>query len=161
MYAEAAEFLVNEPAGRTWLASVGATTEAAFASTTPTVNQVFTFTSGEGTIPLRMGDPGEITLEVAVQLRSSYFDFPEGDRQVVVLDQPNEIVTFQVVARGAGLKTIRVEVYAPSGRTISTQIVQVRSTALNRIALLVTVGAAVVLLTLYGRRWRRRRTSPS
>jgi hypothetical protein len=161
MYAEAAEFLVNEPAGRTWLASVAATTDTAFASTKPAVDQVFTFTSGEGTIPLRMGDPGEFPLEVAVQLSSSSFDFPEGNRQVVVLDQPNEIVAFEVVARGAGLNSIVVDVYAPSGRRISTQLVQVRSTALNRIALFVTIGAAVLLLALYGRRWGRRRKSPS
>ena len=49
-------------AGQPWLDAVAATTQAAFASTTPQVDQAFTFTSGEGTIPLRMGDPGPIPL---------------------------------------------------------------------------------------------------
>ncbi|HEY7478164.1 MAG TPA: hypothetical protein VIB62_07995 [Actinomycetota bacterium] len=161
MIAESAEYLGNENAGAAWLDAVSAVTDAAFASTTPTVNQVFTFTSGEGSIPLRMGDPGDIPLQVTVELTSSQFEFPDGNRQDVVLDQPNEIVTFRVVAKGSGRKTMQVEVFAPSGRRISRQTITVQSTALNSIALLVTAGAAALLIVLYARRWVRRRASPS
>jgi hypothetical protein len=56
---------------------------------------------------------------------------------------------------------MQVEVFAPSGRRISRQTITVQSTALNSIALLVTAGAAALLIVLYARRWVRRRASPS
>jgi hypothetical protein len=45
---------------------------------------------------------------------------------------------------------------------INTTRIEVRSTAVNRIALLVTAGAAAGLVALYARRWvRRRKTAAS
>ncbi len=158
MVAEGAEHLgVGEGAGREWLDHVADVTGAAFAGTTPTVSQVFTFTSGEGTIPLLMGDPGPIPLRVVVELASAQFTFPDGDRQEIVLAEPNQVVSFRVSAKAAGQNAIQVNVLAPSGRRISEQTVTVRSTAVNTIALTVTGTAALVLLVLYSRRWWRRR----
>jgi hypothetical protein len=144
-------------AGQQWLDAVAATTSAAFAGAQPQVNQVFTLTSREGTIPLRMGDPGGIPLQVDVQLKSSFFEFPNGDRQRVVLERPNQIVTFRIEAKASGQNAIEVLVQAPSGRVISDQRLAVRTTALNGIALRVTLTAAVLLVLLYVRRWFRRR----
>jgi hypothetical protein len=147
-------------AGQQWLDAISATTSAAFAGAQPEVNQVFTLTSREGTIPLRMGDPGGIPLEVDIQLKSSFFEFPSGDRQRVFLERANQIVTFRIEAKASGQNPIEVLVQAPSGRVISDQRLVVRTTALNGIALRVTLGAAVLLVLLYVRRWfRRRRTS--
>jgi hypothetical protein len=160
MFAASARYLDDETAGRRWLDSVGDTVGGAFTSTTPTVNTLFTFTSGEGSIPLRMGDPGSTPLAVTVELQSAQFDFPDGAVQDIVLERPAQIVTFRVVAKAAGQNPIQVIVRAPSGRPISEQTITVRSTALNRIALLVTAGAGGVLLLLYSRRWVRRRTTP-
>ncbi len=143
--------------GQPWLDAVSSTTSAAFAGAQPQVNQVFTLTSREGTIPLRMGDPGSIPLSVDVQLQSSFFEFPDGDLQRVVLERPNQIVTFRVQAKASGQNAIQVLVRAPSGKVISDQRLVVRTTALNGIALRVTLGAAVLLVLLYARRWFRRR----
>jgi hypothetical protein len=158
LYATSRAYLSpNEPAGRPWLEGVARVTTPAFASVTPRVDQVFTFTSREGTIPLRMGDPGDDPLRVTVQLQSSQFEFPDGDRQEVVLERPDQIVSFDVVAKAAGRNPIRVIVTAPSGEVIAQRNIAVGSTAVNRIALLVTLAAGAGLVLLYARRRVRRR----
>lgn len=162
LYATSRRFLVpNEPSGRTWLDAVADVTGPAFAGVTPSVPQVFTFTSRDGTIPLRMGDPGPFPLRVTVVLRSSKFEFPEGDRQEVVLERPDQIVSFDVVAKAAGRNPITVVVIAPSGEVIHEDTITVASTVLNRIALLVTIVAGAGLVALYGRRQLRRRRAAS
>lgn len=161
-YAESSAYLFDPVAGQPWLDAVAATTQAAFQSTTPKgVDQTFTFTSGEGTIPLRMGDPGPIPLKVTVMLESSQFTFPDGDRQDIVLERPNQIVSFRVVAKTSGQNPIKVVVLAPSGHTISEDTLTVRSTAVNEVALWITLGAAGGLGLLWWRRWVRRRKRAS
>jgi len=136
---------------------VYAATQQAFDSVKPQVGQGFTFTSGEGTIPLLMGDPGPIPLQVTIQLQSSQFEYPDGDKQTVLLERPDQVVTFRVVAKAAGQNPILVDVTAPNGDEIGEpQAIVVRSTAVNHIALLVTLAAAGVLALLYSRRWFRR-----
>ena len=157
-YAESATYLPpNESVGQPWIDQVAQTTNEAFGRTTPQISQVFTLTSEEGSIPLRMGDPGSTPLQVTVQLQSSQLDFPGGDQQLVVLERANQIVTFDVVAKAFGPNPARVRVVTPSGRVISEQRLIVRSTALNRWALLITGAAALMLCGLWIRRWFRRR----
>lgn len=157
--AEAVEYVGNESAGQVWIDSVVAVTSRAFQSTTPQVPQLFTFTSREGSIPLRLGDPGPTPLTVSIRLQSSQFDFPGGDTQTVVLEGPDQIVTFDVVAKASGRNPIRVVVFSPSGQEIDQQLIAVQTTVVSGIALGITVVAAAGLLALYARRWwRRRRT---
>jgi hypothetical protein len=161
LYAQAGEFTGNEAGGDVWLDSIGSATFQAFRGTTPQIEQIFTFTSREGTIPLRMGDPGPTPLRVTIALQSTQFDFPAGDRQKVTLDRPGQIVTFEVVAKAAGRNPILVLVLSPSGQVISQQTLIVQTTTLNRIALIVTAAAAGVLVLLHSRRWFRRRNRSS
>ena len=156
-YAESASYVADWEAGTSWLNAVYAATQQAFDSVKPQVGQGFTFTSGEGTIPLLMGDPGPIPLRVTIQLQSSQFEYPDGDEQTVLLERPDQVVTFRVVAKAAGQNPILVDVTAPNGDEIGEpQAIVVRSTAVNHIALLVTLAAAGVLALLYSRRWFRR-----
>jgi hypothetical protein len=94
-----------------------------------------------------------------VQLRSSEFRFPDGDRQRVTLTEPNQIVTFNATALTAGQSTIQVVLRAPSGRPIQQTTLTVRSTSVNRIAVAVMVAAALVLVVMWSRRLFRRPTS--
>jgi hypothetical protein len=156
--AEALTFLDDELGGRAWLASVGNETSLAFERVTPQV-QVFTLTSREGDIPLLMGDPGPVPMEVTVQLQSRSFQFPDGSQQELELEPGRrQVVTFSVISTSAGRHQVLVLVRAPSGRVVSEQRVEIRSTALNTIALVVTGAAALVLFALWLRRWVRRRT---
>ena len=125
----------------------------------------FTLTSHEGTIPLQMGDPGDHTYHVTVELRSQDFTFPDGDQQDVTVDRPGVPVSFDVIANTSGQNSIYLSVHDPNGRVVpinpdgSTNPIPiaVRTTAVNSIALLVTVLAALALVALYIRRWFRRR----
>jgi hypothetical protein len=167
-YAESAPYLDDPSGGEVWLGHVHDTTRAVLESVQPRIGQGgsgqggFTFTSGEGTIPIVMGDPGDVPLRVTVRLDSSQFEYPDGNQQDVTLDRPNKVVTFRVVAKAAGQNPIVVRVLAPNGNAIGEpQTIVVRSTAFNRIALIVTLAAAAVLALLYSRRWFRRTKVPS
>ena len=118
LYAEAAEYLGNEGAGRAWIDQVNRVTEAVFARAVPDTSQEFTFLAETGSIPLIMGDPGDLSIRFSVQLRSSRFRFPQGDQQSVTLTGPDQIVTFQASALASGQGTVQVIVRAPSGRPI-------------------------------------------
>jgi hypothetical protein len=162
-------FLATTPAatldsrvGQPWVDAVQTTTQRAFDVVTPSVNPVFTFTSREGEIPLVMGDPGETPLRVTIELRSNTFTFPDGNTRTDVVNDPGEVWTFRVLATSAGQGAVQILTRAPNGREIAEPItITARSTAVNGIALLVTVVAALGLLLLYSRRWWRRRRNPA
>lgn len=158
LYAESAVSLGNELVGRAWIDQVNLVTHDIFGRAVPDTSQVFTFLSETASIPLRMGDPGELPIRFTVQLRSNRFRFPDGDRQLVTLTQPNQIVTFSATALASGQGTIQVVLRAPSGRAIRQTTLTVRSTSANRIAVAVTVAAALVLVLLWSRRLFRRPT---
>ncbi|MGH2596185.1 MAG: DUF6049 family protein [Actinomycetota bacterium] len=159
LYAESAAYLGNEDAGRAWIDNVNSVTHDLFSQAVPDTSQTFTFLSDSASIPLRMGDPGDLPITFTVQLRSSRFRFPDGDQQSVTLTEPNQIVTFKATALAAGQSTIQVVLRAPSGRPIQQTTLTVRSTSVNRIAVAVMVAAALVLITLWSRRLFRRPTS--
>jgi len=163
-------YLTDPASGGPWLSSVDTTVSQAFAAVTPNVyQQRFTLTSHEGTIPMQMGDPGDHAYHVTVEVRSQDFTFPDGDSQDVVVQQPGQQVSFRVIANSTGQNSVYVSVRDPNGRLVpinpdgSTNpiAIAVRTTAVNSIALLVTVLAALVLVGLYARRWFRRRTNPT
>ena len=157
--AESATYLGNETAGQAWIDHVNVVTHDVFSRAVPDTSQVFTFLSKTGAIPLRMGDPGTLPIRFTLQLRSNRFRFPGGDRQVVTLTQPNQIVTFDATALASGQGTIQVVLRAPSGRAIRQTTLTVSSRSVNRIALLVTAAAALVLVALWSRRLLKRPTT--
>lgn len=159
LYAESAAYLGNEDVGRAWIDNVNSQTHDVFSHAVPDTSQTFTFLSESASIPLRMGDPGDLPITFTVQLRSSRFRFPDGDRQSVTLTEPNQIVTFKATALAAGQSTIQVVLRAPSGRPIQQTTLTVRSTSVNRIAVAVMVAAALMLVVMWSRRLFRRPTS--
>jgi hypothetical protein len=159
LFAESGEYLGNETAGQAWIDHVNQVTHDVFSRAVPDTSQVFTFLSDTASIPLRMGDPGALPIRFSLQLRSNRFLFPGGDRQTVTLTQPNQIVTFDATALASGQGTIQVVLRAPSGRAIRQTTLNVSSRSVNRIALLVTGAAALVLVGLWSRRLFTRRTT--
>jgi hypothetical protein len=173
--ATAPPYLLDPAAGQPWLGSVKAATQRAFDAVRPTVSTAFTFTSREGTIPIQMlGDPGDTPLSVIVELDATSFTFPRGNQRDILLVGPGQagtprpgqivagrgdVVEFPVVAEASGTNSIQVLVKAPNGRVLDSETIAVRSTAVNHIALLVTLAAALALVALYSRRWVRRRRS--
>jgi hypothetical protein len=157
LYAEAGVYIgEGETAGRLWIDQVNTFTRDVFQRAEPVEPQAFTLTSNEGSVPLRMGDPGDTPLRVQVQLRSSHFEFPDGNEQTVTITQPDQVVTFTVRAKAAGTQTIKVKTKAPSGRTLDERNLAIRTTAVNAIALVITGAAGLVLVALWSRRYLRR-----
>ena len=68
-------------------------------------------------------------------------------------------IVFDVRLKTTGQFPLRVVVEAPTGRPVSETTVIVRSTAYSRIALIITVGAALALVLLWARRFFRRTSS--
>jgi hypothetical protein len=165
LYAESADYLADETAGRGWIDQVGTVTSDRFRAILPDTTPAFSLPSRTGVVPVRMGDPGPTPLTVVVQLRSNRFTFPDGDRRTVRLERPGQIVTFRVNALATERSRVVVLVRAPNqpdsqaGRILDREELIIRVTALNRVALIVTGAAALTLAVLWSRRWWRRPTS--
>ena len=157
LYAESAQYVGDEIAGRSWIDAVNGVTDPTFEALAPDTSRVLTFTSRSGRIPLRMGDPGDRIVRVSVELRSGRVDFPDATR-TVRLDRANQVVTFDAEVKAAGRSSIEVTVSAPDGTVLTKSVLVIRSTALNPIALIITGVAGLVLVGLWSRRLFRRRT---
>ncbi len=157
LYAEASQYIGNEGSGRIWIDAVNGVIDRTFSRLQPDTTRVLTFTSRSGKIPLSMGDPGHRVLNVKVELASSRVDFLDGSERSVRLDQANQVITFKVEVKAAGPSNIDVFVIAPNGAVLSRSVLRLRSTAVNPTALVITIGAGLVLVGLWSRRLFRRR----
>lgn len=159
LFAESGAYVGNEDAGRAWIDAVHAATERVFARTMP-VPQSFTLASGTITIPLRI--PGSVgpPLAVSVELRSAQLRFPDGAVQQTTITDRERVLNFPVEATGAGQGAVTVIMRAPNGRVLRESTFAVRSTAFNRVAVGITMAAALALVALWLRRlMARRRTT--
>ncbi|HEX4941257.1 MAG TPA: hypothetical protein VFW51_01895 [Actinomycetota bacterium] len=157
LYAEASQYLHNEGSGRIWINWVNGVIDGTFDAIAPDTSRVLTFTSRSGTIPLRMGDPGARVLTVRVELASVRVDLLGAGVRPVRITQPNQVITFDAEVRAAGTSEVEVFVRSPDGVELSRAVLVVRSTAINPIALAITIGAGLILVALWSRRLFRRR----
>jgi hypothetical protein len=95
---------------------------------------------------------------VSVRLVSPHLSGSPQSSMVLKADS-TQIVNFDVQLNTSGRFDVNVEVTSPSGRVINTGKLIVRSTAYNRFALLITIGAAMLALLVWARRFVPRRTS--
>jgi hypothetical protein len=159
LYAEASQYIGNEGSGRMWIDAVNDVIDGTFSRLAPDTSTELTFTSRSGRIPLRMGDPGGRILNVTVELVSGRVEFLDDNVRTVRLDEANEVITFQAEVKAAGPSRIQVSVKAPNGATLTSQVLLVSSTAVNPIALIITIGAGLILVGLWSRRLFRRRNT--
>jgi hypothetical protein len=157
LYAEASQYIDNEGSGRVWINAVNGVIDRTFERLAPDTARVLTFTSRSGTIPLRMGDPGDRVLNVTVELASGRVEFLDDNERSVRLDHADQVITFEAEVKAAGRSSIDVIVLSPNGIVIARGELIVRSTAVNPIALVITIGAGLVLAGLWSRRLFRRR----
>ena len=159
LYAEAAQYVGNEGSGHMWIAAVNGVIDGTFSRLAPDTSRALTFTSRSVKIPLRMGDPGDRVLNVKVELVSGRVEFLDDNQRTVRLDQANQVITFQAEVKAAGPSKIDVRVIAPNGAILTRRELLVSSTAVNPIALMITVGAGLLLVGLWSRRLFRRRNT--
>ena len=92
-----------------------------------------------------------------MELASGRVEFLDDNERTVRLEEPDQVITFEVEVKAAGRSRIEVLVLSPDGVELSRDVLLVRSTAVNPIALLITIGAGLILVALWSRRLFRRR----
>jgi hypothetical protein len=153
----------DQAEGRRFIDSVNSTIERAYAKVT--VDDVpITLTSRGGLLPVTVHNDSDYTMTVEVRLIADRrLSFVKGSSQVVTLRSGGQTLAFPVRAETTGRFPIKIQILsrAPvgAGETIAETQVVVRSTAYNRVALLLTIGAAVFLLAWWGRRYLPRKKS--
>jgi hypothetical protein len=159
---EGLQFLRDEERGLRFLDSISGRLQKAFgpAKVAPDTSVPVTLTDRTGQIPLAIRNDSGHELRVRVHLVSNRLTFPQGDTKVVQLPEGSIQLTFPVETRTTGRFPVQVLLETPSGERLGppAQLV-VRSTAYNVFALIITLGAAFVLLALWARRffpWARR-----
>ena len=154
LFAEADDFTSVERLGRPFIDIVHTTISAKFSEVHADVSQPVTLTSSDSvsSIPVHIVNASGTPLQVSVQLVSPRLSFANGNTKVVHLTGSDTTLSFGVTPNTTGRFGVQVFVRTPSGKQVNSALLIVRSTAYNRIALLITIGALVVLLALWARR---------
>jgi len=122
-----------------------------------------TLTSRSGVIPVTVSNRSKYPINARLRLVADRrLGFVNGSDRPVVLSRGSAVFTFRVRAQTTGRFPIKVQVETsdgPDGQTISETDMVVRSTAYNRVALFLTIGAAVFLMGWWGRRLLPRKRS--
>ena len=159
LLAEARQYLTSTTEGLAFIdaarQSVRATVDDLALETVESV----TLTSDSGGIPVTVSNDGPHSLKFSVQLVSTRIR-EEPATPVELAPGETETLRLQASLRSTGRFQVVVLMVSPSGRPIGEARLVVRSTAYNRIALLITIGAALVLLLLWARRFVPGRPRP-
>ena len=116
-----------------------------------------TLTSLKGTLPITLTKTADWSLVGRLTVRSDHLRFPRGRARPVMLDHPTQSVRIPVVAETTGDLTVSVTLTTPSGRLVlARQRVVVRTTQTSAAAIVLTIGAALVLLVWWVRTSLRR-----
>lgn len=159
LLAESSDFLTNPTAGLAFIRAVLDELSAVFGAVRPDTGQVVTLTARTGSrIPVHVTNEGDRALRVKVQLVSQHLQSSPSDT-VVLQPSATQTLFFDVDLKTNGRFPVQIQVESPSGRVIGESTLIVRSTRFNRIALIITIGAALVLLLAWARRFLPRRTS--
>ncbi len=159
LLAEGGQFLRDPATGFAFVRDADDTVSAVFDAISVDASQVVTLTSRSGaTLPVRVASDAAEPLRVQVGLVSQYL-VRSPTEELVLLPGDARSLTFDVDLKTTGRFPVIVRVVAPTGRVIEQASITVRSTAYNRIALVITIAAALALVLLWARRFLPRRTT--
>jgi hypothetical protein len=135
------------------LDAVGRAVDTELAKIDPPPPTTIRLTSRSGMIPVTIRNHADYEMQVRVVLRAPGLDFVGGSSRQVRLSRPEQQLTFPVQVQRTGQFQVVVEIQTPEGTEIARSSIVVRSTAYNRVALVVTIGAAVFLALWWSRRF--------
>lgn len=160
LLAESRRFLSDPEDGLAFIGAVRDAVEDVFGAIALDTVDVITLTSSTGSgIPVTVSNGSEDALRITLQLVSQNLSSP-ATSELELGPGVSQTVRFPVELKTTGRFEVQVRVLSPGGRPIiEPRTIVVRSTAYNRIALVITAGAALVLLLLWSRRFVPRRTS--
>jgi len=160
LLAESGAFLTDPSSGFAFIADTDRHVDDAFAAVTADAGDVVTLTSRSGaTLPVLVTNEGEEAVRVSVALESQYLVRSPLSEDLVLAPAEARTLTFEVDLKTTGRFPVTIRIAAPGGRPIGGSSVIVRSTAYSRIALIITIAAAVVLVLVWVRRSLSRRTT--
>jgi hypothetical protein len=158
LLSESRYLLGREELALAFLAAARRAVEAEFGKIRPPDDRSeVTLTSREGVIPLTIRNETDYPVRVRIALRSSHLEFLNGANRSILLAPPGEHFDFSVRAQTTGRFPVGIEIQTPDGIPIAESTIVVRSTAYNRVALILTIGAALFLALWWGRRFLPRR----
>lgn len=160
LLAESRQFLSAPEQGLAFIRATRDAVGTVFDAVTLDTVSVITLTSSSGSgIPITVTNGSEDGLRLTLQLVSQNLRNP-ASADLVLAPGASETLRFRVELKTTGRSLVRIEVLSPGGRVIQRGgTIVVRSTDYNRIALVITAAAALVLLVLWARRFVPRRTS--
>lgn len=158
LLAESQRFVGDEGAGSAFIQRVDDTVASIFGAVRPQVTQPITLTSSAiRNVPIAIQNTADIPLRVTIRLVSDHLLSPVEVTRVLPADS-TQTITVDLELRTTGKFEVPVQVVSPSGRVIGERRIVLRSTAYNRIALLITIGAAMLAFAVWARRFMPRRT---
>lgn len=160
LLAEAGEFIDLQQVGTSFLDHIEQQVAGTFEGIRPDTSGVRTLASRAGIIQVDVANETGQAVRVTVRLSSPRLRFVEGSVQEVELSGPRQTLFFQVQAQTAGQFPVQVRLETPTGILLSEGELVVRSTAYSRVALIITVGAALFLVARWGRRFLPSRAAP-
>jgi uncharacterized protein DUF6049 len=161
LLADSGAFLSDNLSGQQFIGSVDRTARRIYDRIGITTNVPLTLTSQAGSIPITLVNASDYTVTVVLQFISDRrLEFAGGPSRTIVLPPRDRTLTIGVRSLATGRIPIRVRLLTPGQQfpeVIAERPLVVRSTAYNRLALFVTIGAALFLLAWWGRRFLPRR----
>ncbi|MGZ4125835.1 MAG: DUF6049 family protein [Actinomycetota bacterium] len=157
LLAESQRFVGDETAGTAFIDRVNTTVGSVFGAVRPQVTQPITLTSSSiRNVPIAVRNDAQVPLRATIRLVSDRL-LSSVERTRVFPPDSTQTVTMDLELRTTGRFQVKAQVVAPSGRVIGETTIIIRSTAYNRIALLITIGAAVLAMLVWARRFVPRR----
>ncbi|MGH2554981.1 MAG: DUF6049 family protein [Actinomycetota bacterium] len=154
-------FLSDPLSGQQFIGSVDRTARRVYERIGIATNVPLTLTSRAGFIPVTLENASDYTVTVVLQFISDRrLEFAGGSTRTIELPPRERTLTIGVRSLANGRIPIRVRLLTPGQsfpEVIAERALVVRSTAYNRLALFVTIGAALFLLAWWGRRFLPRR----
>jgi hypothetical protein len=136
---------------------------SAFGSVRLSGERNLNLTSRQGTLPVTVENANPFPVEVVIRTTSDRLRFPDGEDLPVTV-APGDAVRFDVAveALATGSVPVAVELWTPDDRIrLDGRQLNVRSTAISGVGLLLSLGALVVLVVWWVRSWRRTRRAPA
>jgi Glycosyl hydrolase family 57 len=158
LLAESQRFVGDERSGMAFVGRVQQATTSMFAAVRPQPAQSITLTSSSiRNVPLLVSNDAAVPLRATIRLWSPHLVSPV-ERTRVFPPDSTTTVSVDLELKTRGRFEVNVDTFAPTGRRIGHDTLVVRSTAYNRVALMITIGAAALAMLVWARRFVPRRT---
>jgi hypothetical protein len=154
-------FVSDPPRGSAFIETVGTEIRRTYDRVRIEATSV-TLASKAGLIPLVLTNDSDQSLRVLLRMVTDRrLQFVGGPTREVLLEPGTRTITVSVRAQATGRIPVKVQVLSSGNAPdlVAERTMVVRSTAYNRVALIVTIGAALFLFGWWGRRFLPRRRS--